>query len=207
MGQSGPFTLLAISRKTHVVCGLCYHVQSRANQSFMLQFASLSSSSTWMRGSPRSVCALVDAPELYRSRRVLVALSLGQTLLGFSESWRPLTKCIASGLSIMARRSMLPEQDQLFRLVGKDSAFVELREPSVFRREQTTTARRSKIVLDIGNVKATPHVRLARSMNCRHRLWLARKMRFAGHCSRISAGTLRQRRLSIQSTAFCLNKA
>ena len=146
MGQSGPFTLLAISRKTHVVCGLCYHVQSRANHSFMLQFASLSSSSTWMRGSPRSVCALVDAPD-YRSRRVLVAPSLGQTLLGFSESWRPLTKCIASGLSIMARRSMLPEQDQLFRLVGKDSAFVELRGPCVFRWEQTTTARRSKIVL------------------------------------------------------------
>ena len=46
----------------------------------------------------------------------------------------------------MARRSMLPEQDQLFRLVGKDSAFVELRGPCVFRREHTT-ARRSKIVL------------------------------------------------------------
>ena len=112
----------------------------------MLQFALLSSSSTWMRGSPRSVSALVDAPELYRSRRVLVALSLGQTLLGFSESWRPLRNCNSSGLSIMARRSMLPEQDQLSRLVGKDSAFVELRGPCVFRREHTT-ARRSKIVL------------------------------------------------------------
>ena len=50
-------------------------------------------------------------------------------------------------LSTMARRSMLSEQDQSFRLIGKDSGFVELREPSVIHREQTTTAHRSKIVL------------------------------------------------------------
>ena len=47
----------------------------------------------------------------------------------------------------MARCSMLPEQDQFFRFVGKDSGFVELREPSVIRRGQTTTARRGKFVL------------------------------------------------------------
>ena len=46
------------------------------------------------------------------TQNAVAALSLGQALLGFGESWHPLTNCIASGLSLHVASKLL-ERDIL----------------------------------------------------------------------------------------------
>ena len=94
---------------------------------------------------------------------------MGQTLLGFSESWRPLTNCIASAcrLSWHAAQCSL-NRTSFFDSLARTARSSSSEDPAFFagNKQQQPAAARSSfgMLLDIANVKATPHVLLARSL-------------------------------------------